>query len=68
MCLGLFGHGPEADMEGKRRLIEGKEWSVDSVEGGRELFRMMCIEAGKTTPDGTMWLGDLGQLLVNLAT
>ena len=44
----------EAEMESKRLLIEGKEWSVDSVEGGRELFRMMCIDASKTTQDGTM--------------
>lgn len=44
----------EADMPKKRLLVEGKDWSVDSVEGGKELFRMMCIDASKKMADGTM--------------
>lgn len=44
-------------MPKKRLLVEGKDWSVDSVEGGKELFRMMCIDASKKMADGTMRLG-----------
>jgi hypothetical protein len=29
---------------------------VDCVEGGRKLFEMMCIDATRQSPDGTMCL------------
>lgn len=34
--------------------VEGKEWSADFVEGGRELLHMMCIDVCMQAADGTM--------------
>ena len=31
-----------------------KAWNIDHVEGGRELFAMMCIDATRQMADGTM--------------
>ena len=47
----------QADMLQKRAMIEGKPWSVDAVEGGRELFEFMCIDASRFTKDGNMQPG-----------
>ena len=47
-------------MAKKRQLVAGREWNVELVEGGKELFRMMCIDASKKMADGTMLLGGMG--------
>jgi len=44
----------EADMLKKRRAIEGKPWDVNAVEGGPELFQIMCVDASRFTRDGNM--------------
>eukprot|EP00434_Breviolum_minutum_P024240 symbB.v1.2.021403.t2/scaffold1771.1/size122269/5 len=44
----------KADMNKKRLAVEGKAWNIDHVEGGRELFAMMCIDATRQMADGTM--------------
>lgn len=47
----------KADMNKKRLVLEGQAWNVDCVEGGRKLFEMMCIDATRQSPDGTMlWI------------
>ena len=45
----------QANMLQRRSLIEGKPWSVDAVEGCRDLFEIMCIDASRFTKDGNMW-------------
>eukprot|EP00913_Durusdinium_trenchii_P029667 g27806.t1 len=44
----------EADIGKTCFDVEGKEWSADFVEGGRELLHMMCIDVCMQAADGTM--------------